>query len=1336
MKKFFIAATIVALAMLAVTPVAAQRNTLWKFVGSLKPVVSSWRIDAPGGMSGASLTVSNQQSCLNGLTTDANGLVDGCAGAAASGSFGTGNVITIGDNRYVETAGDTMTGALTVNVTSGTKDTLSIEADGVISGATLHAQDALTSSGTLSIEGSTATFRNVAYTMPANDGSASGDVLATDASGELMWMTDHMRKLVNGTFRESFNATTTSNGSTITMSLEQSGGGDLTMQFSDGDTILDTTPAATIELTAGSDTSPTENYIYIPQSTKVLTKSTSDWPSAEHIRVGFFLAQSAATAKTNSGVYINQNWNDHLTDTNSQGHITHMGERSRYLGAVYHSGIDGNGDASTYIDRTAGTPDTSYIKSTAGVVMQIHRHTVPAYDTSGTDMFLIPNSSVANYEQGQDLYNFLVDADGDTMVNKYYNLVLWGVANKTNEFAPLMINLPTCSYNLLASAQQDTNGCDVFSMPGAFNLESTNGFLIARLTMLHSSANGGDLTLQSTVDLRGTTPTTVKGGSAAGALVNFPDNQFTVFDEADATKILALDVGTRVTTGNTRTLQVPDKSGVIALTSDLTSTGSLQGAFDDRYVLEQGDTMTGGLIGTTVQMSTSIASSGTLVWEGAASGATLYVGGGITGDLTGEVTGNASTATALAANGGNCGAGEYPLGVDQNGAVESCTDATTEINSEIGNVLDATDNFTQIQLNGVTYTFPPADGSATGRVLKTDSAGQLSWSTDNDSGSISAGQGLSLAGSVMSLTPSHSGTTIQATTTLASSGTLVFEGAGSGASLYVAGALTILEGNLADSTIVSADILDGTIAVADLAAATYAKDLVATSPVTVNGTTNVDNIMIGADGDVTIAVGDAAADGSTKGIASFDAGDFDATSGNITITDDGHAHTTTSISGLDISDDTNLSVGQGLTLTGDVVSLTAAHSGTIINATSTLSSSGTLVWEGTASGAIIRGLGLVDCDADNQTLSWDTTTGKFGCGDDDSGGAGGIVDYYVRTGGDTMTGALIINVTGGTKDTVQLETIGVASGTTLYAKDSLSSSGVLVVDGTSAVVATLRSSISGATQGTYLDFYNNSNGRFGLGLNSSTHSVGSGAIIWNYDADGKLRFGANNSEVALWSNSELLFNEDTNDTNFRIQGDGDANLFFLDAGLDSIGIGDGTPLTKLDVAGGISGTALKITGIANFGSTVTITEGAITDGTITSADIKDSDIVTGDIAADTITHANIADADQADTKCAYIENPVAESFVSFWANKTANDFQITEYWAESDQTISVDLQVDDGDPADCDSSPITPAAGEAEDTSIDGDCLVAAGEELDLVLTDPSGTPTRVSICFTGNWSD
>jgi len=46
--------------------------------------------------------------------------------------------------------------------------------------------------------------------------------------------------------------------------------------------------------------------------------------------------------------------------------------------------------------------------------------------------------------------------------------------------------------------------------------------------------------------------------------------------------------------------------------------------------------------------------------------------------IIGALTGNASTATALAADGADCSAGSFPLGVDASGAVVNCTDAWTE----------------------------------------------------------------------------------------------------------------------------------------------------------------------------------------------------------------------------------------------------------------------------------------------------------------------------------------------------------------------------------------------------------------------------------------------------------------------------------------------------------------------------------------------------------------------------------------------------------------------------------------------------------------------------------
>ena len=65
----------------------------------------------------------------------------------------------------------------------------------------------------------------------------------------------------------------------------------------------------------------------------------------------------------------------------------------------------------------------------------------------------------------------------------------------------------------------------------------------------------------------------------------------------------------------------------------------------------------------------------------------------------------------------------------------------------------------------------------------------------------------------------------------------------------------------------------------DYMAATLLKDLVTTSPLT--GGTN--DILPGADSDITIAIGDAAADGATKGAATFNADDFDSAAGVISI---------------------------------------------------------------------------------------------------------------------------------------------------------------------------------------------------------------------------------------------------------------------------------------------------------------------------------------------------------------------------------------------------------------------------------------------------------------------
>lgn len=111
--------------------------------------------------------------------------------------------------------------------------------------------------------------------------------------------------------------------------------------------------------------------------------------------------------------------------------------------------------------------------------------------------------------------------------------------------------------------------------------------------------------------------------------------------------------------------------------------------------------------------------------------------------------------------------------------------------------------------------------------------------------------------------------------------------------------------------------------------------------------------------------------------------------------------------------------------------------------------------------------------------------------------------------------------------------------------------------------------------------------------------------------------------------------------------------------------------------------------------------------------------------------SNVLDADAelyTDTKCLWFENPVAaDDFKSIYRFPLAET--ITEIWAESDQTVTFNLQEDDGTPANIMNGNLVPAGGEAS-TSTFADAAMAANSRLDLVIASVSGTPTFVSICW------
>jgi hypothetical protein len=79
--------------------------------------------------------------------------------------------------------------------------------------------------------------------------------------------------------------------------------------------------------------------------------------------------------------------------------------------------------------------------------------------------------------------------------------------------------------------------------------------------------------------------------------------------------------------------------------------------------------------------------------------------------FVGALTGNSSTATALAANGANCSAGQAPIGVDASGAVESCTAYAASDSPTFTTTVKVPDGSATVP--SVAFT-SDADGSGTG----------------------------------------------------------------------------------------------------------------------------------------------------------------------------------------------------------------------------------------------------------------------------------------------------------------------------------------------------------------------------------------------------------------------------------------------------------------------------------------------------------------------------------------------------------------------------------------------------------------------------------------------
>jgi len=307
---------------------------------------------------------------------------------------------------------------------------------------------------------------------------------------------------LNGNIIEESSIDVASDGATITFSLEQDGGGDLTVLFSTGVYTFDSTPAATVTLTEGTDEVPLLNYVYILESNKTLTSSTSGFPATEYAAIAEVLCQTAASLATQLAMKVHKHTNN-LTETSGTGHSTDINFWIRQQNATWQSGAS--------CTPTAGV-NVLDIATSLGVVLQLHTHIFPAFDTSAASVVYVPNDSVTAYDEVSDLSTLQTDANGVSMSNERYNLVIWGAVNQEDSDCKLFVNLPTDSYNSDDSAIKDTNRTSVFTIPGDF---VGAGFLIARLTVRRINSSS-TFSILNNEDLRGLTPASSTGSGTGG----------------------------------------------------------------------------------------------------------------------------------------------------------------------------------------------------------------------------------------------------------------------------------------------------------------------------------------------------------------------------------------------------------------------------------------------------------------------------------------------------------------------------------------------------------------------------------------------------------------------------------------------------------------------------------------------------------------------------------------------------------------------------------------------------------------------------------------------------
>jgi len=485
----------------------------------------------------------------------------------ASDPAGTSKKITA-DN--VHALGDARTATLTNKEINTSGNTITVTASDVSDFDTEVGNHSDVASNTThsSSDGSDHSFIDQDVTSGSSPTLDATNITGLGFSGFDTDVTDTMQ-FADGAYLDSPAVTIASNGTVITLSVEKDGGGDIRAIFSTGVYDWDCTPADTVSLTAGTDETPVLSYIYLLESNKTLTASTSGWPnsSTEYAPVATAICQSAASLQTD-GAYKVHAWTDHMSSAGNNGHLSHLNHWIREQNATYVSGV-----APIFSGTGTGTIG---LATTAGVVLQLHDHTFPVFSDPAT-IYAVNDPDTA-YREITNIADLQKDSTGASLTGKTYGLVFWGVVSEDTGDCKIFCNLPSGSegLNKADKVREDKNKEINYNIPGDFK---GTGFLINRLVIENNGDTTWDLDLAGTGDdLRGTFPNTSAGGATAIGST-FPDSTFRVQDDGDDTKEIAFQAS-GITTATTRTITMPDVNVTLATPTELTKLSGIETAAD------------------------------------------------------------------------------------------------------------------------------------------------------------------------------------------------------------------------------------------------------------------------------------------------------------------------------------------------------------------------------------------------------------------------------------------------------------------------------------------------------------------------------------------------------------------------------------------------------------------------------------------------------------------------------------------------------------------------------------------------------------------------------------